>query len=167
MLPLQSSGAYVQGMPKENQQTASLHQSPSSSDSTNSHYINRGSHDPNQDGQGKGQPTGGRTKRAKRQHPGQSLKRSVHRTGGFLNCSTSTTWRRAKELNCLYHNIQKINVPFTVCAEWSTVKKALLDSGAMDNFIDHRTTKRLGIQTEPLKQPIQLTNINRTTNEAG
>ncbi len=41
-----------------------------------------------------------------------------------------------------------------VCMEWSMVEKALLDSSAMDNFIDHRTTKRLGIQTEPLKQPI-------------
>jgi len=49
----------------------------------------------------------------------------------------------------------------------STGEKALLVSGAMDNFIDHRTTKRLGIHTEPLKQPIQLTNVNGTTNEAG
>ncbi len=64
------------------------------------------------------------------------------------------TWRRAKEPNRLYHNIQKINVPFTVCAKRSTVEKALLDSGAMDNFIDHRTTERLGIQTEALEQPI-------------
>ncbi len=54
-----------------------------------------------------------------------------------MNCSTLTTWRRAKEPNRLYHNIQKINVPFTVCVEWSMVEKALLDSGAMDNFIDH------------------------------
>ncbi len=49
----------------------------------------------------------------------------------------------------------------------STVEKALLDSGVMDNFIDHRTTERLGIQTEPLKQPIRLTNVDRMTNEAG
>ncbi len=77
------------------------------------------------------------------------------------------TWRRAKEPNCLYHNIQKINIPFTVCMKRSMVEKALLDSGTMDNFIDHQTTKRLGIHTEPLKQPIQLTNVDRTTNEAG
>ncbi len=64
------------------------------------------------------------------------------------------TWGRAKEPNRLYHNIQKINIPFTVCADRSTVKKALLDSGVMDNFIDHRTTERLGIQTKPLKQLI-------------
>ncbi len=67
----------------------------------------------------------------------------------------------------MYHNIQKINVPFTVCVERSTVETALLDSGAMDNFIDHRTTKRLGIQTETLEQPIRLTNVDGTTNQAG
>ncbi len=47
------------------------------------------------------------------------------------------------------------------------VKKALLDSGAMDNFIDHRTTECLGIHMEPLKQPIKLTNVDGTTNQAG
>ncbi len=67
----------------------------------------------------------------------------------------------------MYKNIQKINVPFTICAERSTVETALLDSGAMDNFIDHRTTKRLGIQTETLEQPIRLTNVDGTTNRAG
>ncbi len=77
------------------------------------------------------------------------------------------TWSRAKEPNHLYHNIQKINVPFTVCAKRSMVEKALLDSGAMDNFINHQTTKHLGIHTEPLKQPIRLTNVDGTTNEAG
>jgi len=47
------------------------------------------------------------------------------------------------------------------------VKKALLDSSAMDNFIDHRTTERLGIHTEPLKQPIKLTNVDGMANQAG
>ncbi len=77
------------------------------------------------------------------------------------------TWGRAKRSNHVYHNIQKINVPFTVCMEQSTVETALLDSGTMDNFIDHRTTKRLGIQMETLEQPIRLTNVNGTTNQAG
>ncbi len=47
------------------------------------------------------------------------------------------------------------------------VETALLDSGVMDNFIDHQTTKRLGIQTEALGQPIRLTNVDGTTNQAG
>ncbi len=64
------------------------------------------------------------------------------------------TWRRAREPNRLYNNIQKINVPFTVCVRQSTVKKALLDSSAMDNFIDHQTVEHLGIHMDPLEQPI-------------
>src|SRR6266446_1419488 len=155
-------------MPKETQQTPPLYKGSSSDDATNRHHINHGSsHHPTQNRQRKSQSTGSRTKRAKRRRPGQSLKRSICQTGGFLNCSTSTTWGRAKEPNCLYHNIQKINIPFTVCVERSTVEKALLDSGTMDNFIDHRTTKRLGIQTETLEQPIRLTNVDGTTNRAG
>ncbi len=56
--------------------------------------------------------------------------------------------------------------------KWSTVEKALLDSGVMDNFIDHRTTEQLGIQTEPLnnqsdspmstEQPTKLDKLNDT-----
>ncbi len=37
----------------------------------------------------------------------------------------------------------------------------------MDNFIDHQTTRRLGIKMKPLEQPIRLTNVDGTTNEAG
>src|SRR6266446_1647110 len=155
-------------MPQEAQQTPSLHQSPDSRYPTDERYHYCGSnHLPNRDRRRKGQPPGGRIERAERRRPRQSLEWSVHWTGGFLNCSTSTTWGRAKGPNRLYHNIQKINIPFTVCAERSTVKKALLDSGAMDNFIDHRTTERLGIQTETLAQPIRLTNVDGTTNQAG
>src|SRR6266403_2459655 len=155
-------------MPQKAQQTSPLHQSPNSRYPTDERYRYRGSnHLPNGNRRGKSQPLGGGTKRTKRRRPRQSLERGVHQTGGFLNCSTSTTWGGAKGPNRLYHNIQKINIPFTVCAERSTVEKALLDSGAMDNFIDHRTTERLKIQTKPLKQPIQLTNVDGTTNEAG
>ena len=37
----------------------------------------------------------------------------------------------------------------------------------MENFLDHRTTKQLGIPTQPLEQPIRLTNVDGTTNQAG
>ncbi len=47
------------------------------------------------------------------------------------------------------------------------VEKALLDSSVMENFLDHRTTKWLGIPTWPLEQPIWLTNMDGTTNQAG
>src|SRR6266403_4017673 len=168
MFPLRSPRPHVQRMPQENEQAPSLHQSPDSHHPTDKRYhYRRSNHLPNGNGRREGQPLGGGAKGTERQRSRQSLKRSVHRTGGFLNCSTSTTWGRAKGPNCLYHNIQKINIPFTVCVERSTVEKALLDSGAMDNFIDHRTTERLGIQMETLTQPIRLTNVDGTTNQAG
>ncbi len=37
----------------------------------------------------------------------------------------------------------------------------------MENFLDHRTTKWLGIITQPLEWPIQLTNMDGTANQAG
>ncbi len=47
------------------------------------------------------------------------------------------------------------------------VEKALLDSGVMENFLNHHTIKRLRIPTHPLEQPIWLTNVDGTTNQAG
>src|SRR6266403_483632 len=118
MLPLQGPRPHVQGMPQKAQQTPSLHQSSGSHDPTNErHRHHGGNHLPNRDGRRKSQPLSGGTKGTERRHPRQSLERSVHQTGGFLNCSTSTTWGRAKGPNRLYHNIQKINIPFTVCVE--------------------------------------------------
>ena len=77
------------------------------------------------------------------------------------------TWRRAREPDHVGNSIQKINIPFTISTRRSTVEKALLDSGAMENFLDHHTTKQLGITTQPLEWPIQLTNVDGTTNQAG
>jgi len=51
------------------------------------------------------------------------------------------TWGRATGPDRAEKLIQKINVPFTLCTKKSTVEKALLDSGAMENFLDHCTTK--------------------------
>ncbi len=138
VLPLRGPRTHVQGMPQKDQQTPTLLESTGGNDPTNHHHVQCRSGDhPNQNRQRKGQPTCGRTQRVERRCPRQGFKQSLHRTRGFLNCSTSTTWSRAKEPNRLYHNIQKINVPFTVCATRSMVEKALLDSGMMDNFIDH------------------------------
>ena len=48
----------------------------------------------------------------------------------------------SKEMNC-------INISFTFDAT-KVAEKALLDSGATDNFIDQRTVKRLNIPTRRL-----------------
>jgi hypothetical protein len=46
-------------------------------------------------------------------------------------------------------------------------EKALVDSEAMENFIDHQTVKRLRLGTKKLKHPIPIRNIDGTQNRAG
>ena len=46
-------------------------------------------------------------------------------------------------------------------------KKALMDSGAMDNFIHPTFAKRLGLTMTPLEKPKRIYNINNTSNKSG
>jgi hypothetical protein len=47
-----------------------------------------------------------------------------------------------------------INVPFSFVCAWGVAKEnALLDSGAMENFINERMVKRLGIGLRQMKEP--------------
>ena len=46
-------------------------------------------------------------------------------------------------------------------------KKALVDSGATDNFIHPAFTKRLGLSMTPLDKPKRIYNIDNTSNKAG
>ena len=46
-------------------------------------------------------------------------------------------------------------------------KKALVDSGATDNFIHPTFAKRLGLAMTPLEKPKRIYNINNTSNKAG
>ena len=46
-------------------------------------------------------------------------------------------------------------------------KKALVDSGATDNFIHHAFAKRLGLLTTPLEKPKWIYNIDNTSNKSG
>jgi hypothetical protein len=43
-------------------------------------------------------------------------------------------------------------------------EKALVDSGAMENFIDPETIKQLKLGTKKLDRPIPVCNINRINN---
>ena len=47
------------------------------------------------------------------------------------------------------------------------VEMALLDSGAMENFLDYRTVQKLKIETMKLSQPRRVFNIDGTENKAG
>ena len=46
-------------------------------------------------------------------------------------------------------------------------KKALVDSGATDNFIHPAFAKRLGLTMTPLEKPKRIYNIDNTSNKAG
>ena len=46
-------------------------------------------------------------------------------------------------------------------------KKALVDSGATDNFIHPAFTKRLGLTMTPLEKPKKIYNIDNTSNKSG
>ena len=59
-----------------------------------------------------------------------------------------------------------INVSF-IFDKNNMAEKALLDSGATDNFIDQRTVNRLYISMRRLAKPCILYNVNRTKNRSG
>jgi hypothetical protein len=46
-------------------------------------------------------------------------------------------------------------------------EKALIDSGAMENFIDHATIKQLKLGLKCMDTPVPIQNIDGTTNQAG
>ena len=65
-------------------------------------------------------------------------------------------------------NSKTIYAPLSfTTARHTTQESALLDTGAMHNFLDLRTVIWLGIGTWKLKQPHTVLNVNRTKNKAG
>jgi hypothetical protein len=79
-----------------------------------------------------------------------------------------SAWVRAIS-DCMYLTTQNsINVP--ICFESSrgmAEKKALVDSGATENFIDWRLAKALKVQTTLLPRPRKVYNVDGTENKAG
>jgi len=59
----------------------------------------------------------------------------------------------------------KIKCEITV--DQSNKQTMLLDSGAMDNFIDYRTAERLGLQKHKMPQSQRVLNVDGTENQAG
>jgi hypothetical protein len=52
-------------------------------------------------------------------------------------------------------------------AKGTAEESALVDSGAMENFVDRRLVERMKLGTQRLDQPIKLRNINGTFNTTG
>jgi len=64
--------------------------------------------------------------------------------------------------------IDAMNIPFTFQTAHAMAKEiALLDSGAMENFMDMETWKRMGIGKKPLVKPIKVYNVDGTENKQG
>ena len=61
-----------------------------------------------------------------------------------------------------------MRVPVSICTRYFMAdKKALVDSGATDNFIHPAFAKWLGLTMTPLEKPKKIYNIDNTSNKAG
>jgi hypothetical protein len=66
------------------------------------------------------------------------------------------------------NKIDALNVPFTFqTAHAMAEEKALLDSGATENFLDEETWKRMGVGRRLLDKPLKVINVDGTENKKG
>jgi gag-polyprotein putative aspartyl protease len=78
-------------------------------------------------------------------------------------------WVRAREMQtCCISRINTLDLSLTFSsAKKMAAEKALLDSGATENFIDPRMVRKLGIRTVELAQPRTVYNVDGTENQGG
>jgi gag-polyprotein putative aspartyl protease len=78
-------------------------------------------------------------------------------------------WVRAREMQtCCISRINTLDLPLTfLSAKKTAAEKALLDSGATENFIDPRMVRKLGIGMVELAQPRTVYNVDGTENQGG
>ena len=78
-------------------------------------------------------------------------------------------WVRAIRCNTVYiTRYRSMHVPVSIRTRYFMAdKKALVDSGATDNFIHPAFAKRLGLAMTPLDKPKWIYNIDNTSNKAG
>ena len=61
-----------------------------------------------------------------------------------------------------------MHVPVSICTRYFMAeKKALVDSGATDNFIHPTFARKLGLTMTPLERPKCIYNIDNTSNKVG
>ena len=78
-------------------------------------------------------------------------------------------WVRAIRCNAVYiTRYRSMRVPVSIRTHYFMAeKKALVDSGATDNFIHPAFAKRLGLSMTPLEKPKWIYNIDNTSNKSG
>ena len=61
-----------------------------------------------------------------------------------------------------------MKVPFKCrTASAKATERALIDSGATENFVDNATWQRMGVGRSKLPRPLRLLNVNSTENRQG
>jgi hypothetical protein len=67
-----------------------------------------------------------------------------------------------------FNSLNKLELPISIHSTKGTAEEsALVDSGAMENFMDRRLVERMKLGTQRLDQPIKLRNIDGTFNTTG
>jgi hypothetical protein len=67
-----------------------------------------------------------------------------------------------------FNNSNKLELPISIhSAKGTAEESALVDSGAMENFMDRQLVERIKLGTQRLDQPIKLWNIDGTFNTTG
>jgi hypothetical protein len=88
---------------------------------------------------------------------------------GFSKCLNLTAWVRALCCNTVYiTHYRSMRVPVSICTSYFMAdKKALVNSGATDNFMHPAFVKRMGLGLQKLQTPKKIFNIDNTTNKSG
>jgi hypothetical protein len=88
---------------------------------------------------------------------------------GFSKRLNPTAWVRALCCNTVYiTRYRSMRVPVSIRTSYFMAdKKALVDSGATDNFMHPAFAKRMGLGLQTLPTPKKIFNINNTTNKSG
>ena len=67
-----------------------------------------------------------------------------------------------------FNSSNKLELPISIhSAKGTAEESALVDSGAMENFMDRRLVERIKLGTRQLDQPVKLRNIDGTFNTTG
>jgi hypothetical protein len=88
---------------------------------------------------------------------------------GFSKRLNPTAWVRALHCNTVYiTHYRSMRVPVLIRTSYFMAdKKALVDSGATDNFMHPVFAKRMGLGLQELQTPKKIFNIDNTTNKSG
>jgi hypothetical protein len=88
---------------------------------------------------------------------------------GFSKRLNPTAWVRALHCNTVYiTRYRSMPVPVSIRTSYFMAdKKALVDSGATDNFMHPAFAKQMGLGLQTLPTPKKIFNIDNTTNKSG